>query len=431
VIRLRRDRLFPQAVRTAGVTTAVVLLMLVALCAGVDLLVRHNLVASVDERLEGRIASLQRNHDPLFAGQGVHDEQDRNLDTPILAWGVGHDGSVLGTSAGAPSLAASLRNAGAPTDANVGGIAVRISGATVDDGRVVVAESLASVSHALTTLVVAEALAAPVLLVAVFLGALAIGYRVAGPVERARRRQLAFTADASHELRTPLAVIEAETSLALSAQRDAEAYREALQRVAGESGRLRSIVDDLLWLARFDTEPAAPHTEPVDLSLVAVAAADRFRTVAAGRDLRIRSEVRGDRPPIISAPAEWVDRLCGVLLDNACKYSPPGGDVEVQVRSDAGGVTLTVRDHGPGIPAAERPYIFDRFRRATDSTAGAGLGLAIGDAIVRATGGRWEVGETPGGGATLSVTWPRSAGGAFQRAPDAASAPGRPAQQGE
>jgi two-component system OmpR family sensor kinase len=130
----------------------------------------------------------------------------------------------------------------------------------------------------------------------------------------------------------------------------------------------------------------------------------------------LRSERRGERPAVITAPADWVDRLCGVLLDNACKYSPPGGEVEVVVESGQNEVSLSVRDHGPGIPVEQRARIFDRFHRAADArTTGAGLGLAIGDAVVRATGGRWEVDETPGGGATLTVAWHRSAGVAFQR----------------
>ncbi|HXA29409.1 MAG TPA: HAMP domain-containing sensor histidine kinase [Candidatus Angelobacter sp.] len=412
--RLRRDALSRPAMRTAGLTTAVVFVLLVVLCAGVDLFVMHDLMASADQRLDERLSSLTTTHDTLFSG-AVRDQEDRNLEAPVLAWAIDGSGKVVNATASAPSLPASLRGVGSAQQATVGGVDLRVSGVAVDDGRVVAAVSMAPVSRALTTMLVAEAIFGPLLLAAVFVGALAIAYRVAGPVERARRRHVAFTADASHELRTPLAVIEAETTLALGAQRDAAGYREALERVAGESGRLRRIVDDLLWLARFDAEPEPPRAEPVDLAELAATAAERFRTVASRRGVHIRSERRGDRAAVIDAPVDWVDRLCGVLLDNACKYSPPGGDVEVLVGSDHNGVSLRVRDHGPGIPVAERALIFGRFHRATDSAGGSGLGLAIGDAVVRATGGRWDVGDTPGGGASITVTWQRSSGAGFDR----------------
>ena len=104
-----------------------------------------------------------------------------------------------------------------------------------------------------------------------FIGALIIGLRALSPVEQARRRQLEFTADASHELRTPLSVISAETSVALSAPRKAGDYRAALERIGRENDRLQKIVEDLLWLARFDSAPPQPDDEPLDLATIAAA----------------------------------------------------------------------------------------------------------------------------------------------------------------
>jgi signal transduction histidine kinase len=102
-----------------------------------------------------------------------------------------------------------------------------------------------------------------------------------------------------------------------------------------------------------------------------------------------------------------------VLLDNACRYTPPDGTVDVHVGRRDGRVRLAVEDSGPGIPAGERSHIFDRFRRASDAPGGSGLGLAIADAVVGASGGRWEVGTSPAGGASMAVTWtPLIRGGA-------------------
>ena len=114
---------------------------------------------------------------------------------------------------------------------------------------------------------------------------------------------------------------------------------------------------------------------------------------------------------IVTAPPDWLDRLVGILLDNACKYSPQGGSVIVGVAGEGRRVRLTVDDSGPGIPEAERGRVFDRFHRASDAPGGAGLGLAIADAIVRTTAGRWQIGTSPAGGASVSVSWPRSMSG--------------------
>ena len=259
-------------------------------------------------------------------------------------------------------------------------------------------------------MIVGELLIAPILLASVFLGAVAIGRRVAAPIEAARRRQLEFTADASHELRTPLSVIEAHTTLALAHDRDAAWYRTAFGRVDRESKRMRRLLDDMLWLARFDAAQAPPSTEPVDLGVLARHTADRFAVVAETRRLHLGVHVPAESV-VIAASAELVDRLIGALVDNACKYAPEDGSVEVSVTADGSRATVTVDDSGPGIADEDRTRIFDRFHRAvaTSSEAGgAGLGLAIGDAIVRATGGRWSVGTAPAGGARFSISWSRT-----------------------
>ena len=111
---------------------------------------------------------------------------------------------------------------------------------------------------------------------------------------------------------------------------------------------------------------------------------------------------------IIDAPAEWLDRLVSVLVDNACRYAGEGGDVRLSVSGAGNLAVLTVDDSGPGIPEDERERVLKRFHRASSTPGGAGLGLAIADAVVSATGGSWQIGTAPLGGARVQVTWAAS-----------------------
>ena len=325
---------------------------------------------------------------------------------PVFLWLVNAAGTVTAHSPGAPELPAGLLATHPPHDGlafttNLGQTdAFRLELTRDGHNWLIAGQSRAGDAHTERLLLYAEVIAGPCLLLAMFLGSLVVGLRALAPVEQSRRRQLEFTADASHELRTPLSVIRAEADVALSSPREAGEYRDALTRIQGESGRLRRLVDDMLWLARFDSRPPPPGDEPVDLVTLAQACADRFRAVGPA----VTADV-GDAPALISAPPEWIDRLAGVLMDNACRYAGADGQVRIGVRTQGSRVSLTVEDSGPGIPADDRPHLFDRFHRATEHGSGAGLGLAIGDSIVRSTGGRWHVGDSPLGGALMSVYW--------------------------
>ena len=327
------------------------------------------------------------------------------------------DGTVIANTSGA-DLPAGAVDVTTPETVVVGGEDVRVTGGTAGDNHVIVGQRTAEVTATQQTLLVAELIIGAVLLVLVFVGAVAVGRRVAAPIERARQRQLAFSADASHELRTPVSVIEAQTSLALAGAREPEADRRAFERIDRESRRIRRILEDLLWLARFDAMRGAPDAEPVDVGVMAAATADRFGVVAEARGITITvASAPGDH--VVAIPPEWLDRLLGVLVDNACKFAPDGSPVRISVGGEAGRVTLAVEDAGPGIPVAQRDRIFDRFHRATDGGSGAGLGLAIADGIVRATHGRWRVAESDLGGASMGASWPRALANQDDEAPRA------------
>ncbi|HEY3163332.1 MAG TPA: HAMP domain-containing sensor histidine kinase [Candidatus Limnocylindrales bacterium] len=395
------------SIRVALAATAVVALAYLAVSVAVVLIVQRSLTDQVDQRIAGSFPRLD--HD-AHGGGGPYDAPppDRFGGAPVIVWAIETDGTVR-TAPSNPALPADLASVHDPVTATVGGYELRLAGRQVGDDWVVIGQSMDPVTDTRGTVVLAELLIAPLLLGIVFLGAVAIGRRVAKPIEESRQRQLDFTADASHELRTPLAVIEAHTSLALTQERDMAWYRSAFGRIDRESKRMRRMLEDLLWLARFDASKRPPNVEPVDLAVMAAQTVDRFGAIAETRRLAIELDVPADGA-VIAAPPEWLDRLLGVLLDNACKYAPEGGRVVVTVIVDGSRVALTVDDSGPGIPATERTRIFDRFHRATDSQGGAGLGLAIADAIVRATGGRWKVASAPVGGARMGISWSRALG---------------------
>jgi signal transduction histidine kinase len=405
-------RLSP-AVKVAAGATAVIAVIYILGVIVLNAVVSTRLTEQNDDRLNSRLTAAR--NDPGMLGQriidsgeipGGADVDDDTDTTPAFLWALSSGGVVTAHSPGAPALPAGLPGA----FASPGGLArtvtlgsggrFRLYAAHDGSGWLVAGQSLVGDSHTQRLLLYAEVAAGPFLLLAMFGGSLVVGLRALAPVEQSRRRQLEFTADASHELRTPLSVIRAEADVALSSPREAAEYRDALTRIKGESQRLRQLVDDMLWLARFDSTPPPPGDEPVDLVTLAQVCADRFRSVGPS----ITTDT-GTGPALISAPPEWIDRLAGVMVDNACRYAGADGEVRIQVRTQGSRVSLTVEDSGPGIPEEDRARLFDRFHRANERGPGAGLGLAIGDSIVRSTGGRWHIGDSSLGGALMTVSW--------------------------
>ena len=406
---VRVDLVRAGAQRVALAATGIVAGIYLLIAVAVVFIVSHNLTANIDGTLSQWLGSMAAQR--AAVGQGFPGPRGGpQFDAPVLWWMYHPDGNFADSSTEAK--ANNLNLPVSPTsikDAQtlvVSGTDFRVTGGRVGDDWAVVGQSMSSVDQARSNLIQAELLIGPVLLVVVFLGALAIGRRVASPIEQARQRQMDFTANASHELRTPLAVIQAQTSLALAHDRDTDWYQRAFIRVNEESQRMRHLVDDLLWLARFEAMPRSGQAEPVDVGVMAQQAVDRFAAVAEARHQRLSVRLSGDSHVIAASP-EWLDHLVGVLLDNACKYTPEQGSIDVRVAAEGNRVTLVVDDSGPGIPADQRGQIFDRFRRGSDQPGGAGLGLAIADAVVRATNGRWEVSTSAAGGASMAVTWPR------------------------
>ncbi len=410
--RVPRRRLLPpqfgHAARVAGAATLIIAIVYTACVIALNLAVRHRLTGATDARLSDRLAEASRSNVTALPRKDGADDGDVD-DSPLFLWLISPSGRASRLSLDDPAFPAGLRpGPGWPVTTAIGGSYFRLVARPIGNQWIVAGQSLAQNRHTQAVLLDSEIAAAPLLLAAMFLGSLTVGLKALGPVEQSRRRQLEFTADASHELRTPLSVISAEADIALASPRSAAEYRGSLTRIQGEGKRLRRIVEDLLWLARFDSQPPPPGDEPLDVATTADTCAGRFRPVARARSITITADTATPAPALISAPPEWIDRLAGVLMDNACRYAGLDGSVRISVTVTAGRVSLALEDSGPGIPEAERSRLFDRFHRAADDGQGAGLGLAIADSIVRSTSGRWNVGDSPSlGGARMAVSWRR------------------------
>lgn len=210
-----------------------------------------------------------------------------------------------------------------------------------------------------------------------------------GRVGQAMEAERRFTADAAHELRTPLAGLAAQAQVALRARDEAE-RRHAIEQIAAGSRRAGRLVDQLLTLARLDPDHAAA-SEPVRLDRLAEEVCAAHGTEAMEKNIALELDAGVST---IAGNADMLRILLRNLVDNAIRYTPPGGRIMVSV---APGI-LTVTDTGPGIPAPERQRVFDRFRRlAGQETEGSGLGLSIVARIAERHGATVELGAGEAG----------------------------------
>ena len=218
--------------------------------------------------------------------------------------------------------------------------------------------------------------------------------------------QRAFVADAAHELRTPLAALEMQRRLVERASDTAE-RTAALTDLRAGLARMTHVVQQLLALARAEPGSGAVQAgEVVGLSdLVAQSIADHaILAEAKGIDLGTAGATGN---PVVRGDPTSLRTLLDNLVDNAIRYSPEGTRVDVDAGVLAGRSYLSITDHGPGIPVAERTRVFDRFyRHEGRSSAGTGLGLAIVKAIADRHEATVTLGDTPGGGVTVRVEFP-------------------------
>ena len=220
-----------------------------------------------------------------------------------------------------------------------------------------------------------------------------------------------FVANVSHELRTPLSVISGfiET-LADGAMHDPEKGPEYLATIQRHARQLTNLVNDLLAISRLEGRPDLPHRASVDLAAAARKIADLLLPAAQAKSQTLT--VEGAPASQVVGEADYLERAISNLVDNAIKYTPEGGRIEVFVKTVAESVVLEVVDNGIGIPAEDLPRIFERFYRVDRSRSremgGTGLGLSIVKHVAQVHGGSVELQSTPGKGSTFRLILPAS-----------------------
>ena len=233
--------------------------------------------------------------------------------------------------------------------------------------------------------------------------------RMFGRLQRAFEQQKRFVSDASHELRTPLTVLRGQLEVALRRRRSAQEYRQVLETSLGQAERLSRLVQELLLLARADSGKWQPDFQPVELAQLCTEIAGEIKTLAERRQIAL--EVACAKGPVVYGDPLLLRRMIANLLDNAIRYTQPGGQVRLSLELQGDLARLSVADTGLGIPTEELSHVFERFYRADQARSqqragGTGLGLAIVREIVRVHQGQIEVESTPGEGTIFTVRLP-------------------------
>lgn len=220
-----------------------------------------------------------------------------------------------------------------------------------------------------------------------------------------------FTADASHELRTPLTAIRSVGEVGLRGRRDEAAYREIIGSMLEEVDRLALLVDRLLMLSRADTGQAKLSMDIVDVRALAEEVAEQLGVLAEEKQQSIA--VRFETAPRWVGDRVVLRQALLNLVDNAIKYTPAGGSIEIHVAQTPDGTTIDVCDTGPGIPAELQSRIFDRFYRVDPARSrengGTGLGLAIAKWAVEVNGGHISLEAANAEGSRFRITLPQTA----------------------
>ena len=257
-----------------------------------------------------------------------------------------------------------------------------------------------------TDLIGAFSLVAIAAVILVAIGGSILTRKSMAPIVSTNANMRRFMADAAHELKTPIAILRSNAEVALQEPRDPAAYRTTLSEVERESTRLGGIVDHMLVLARADAGGRQIEKLRIYLDDIADDCVRAMRSIAEAKGVKLT--ISGFEEAAILADPALIRELIMILLDNAIKFTPRGGTVDLAVESKTGRPVLAVKDTGVGIGADDLPRVFERFYRVRDATGsapGAGLGLSIAKWIAEQHEATMEVMSELGHGTEVRVTF--------------------------
>lgn len=325
-------------------------------------------------------------------------------------------GELLGsTNARAPHLEqASIKSApSTPAFADDRGDRMRILGVSGRhdkyDYRVVVWTSMQPLARESATLQQAIWLGVPVAIALAAIVGSVIAKHSLQPLDDALRMQRAFMADASHQLRNPVSIVRTSAQVTLSREeRSSDEYRESLEIIGRQSERLSKMVDDMFMLAMVDAQGRPLQRAPLYVNEIIDDVVRDAQPLTIERGVTIARDDSEDVP--FEGDEELIKQMIWNLVENAIRHSPAGGAIRLSLARSAAGIEITVSDDGPGIAAADRDRVFNRFVRLESASggAGAGLGLPIAKWIAEAHGGGVVLDDTPHG-CRFRITLPVSA----------------------
>jgi signal transduction histidine kinase len=231
--------------------------------------------------------------------------------------------------------------------------------------------------------------------------------RMTADLARADQLRRDMTADIAHELRTPLTIIQGNLEAILDGVYPAD--MEHLEPALRKTQLLRHLVEDLRTLALADAGELALHTVPLNLGGLVQRTVKDFGVRAQAAGVKLNSEIPTQSPPV-NADAARIEQVLGILLDNALRHTPAGGQIMVHLQLVESEIWASVRDTGEGIPPEALPHVFKRFYRVKsepNALAGTGLGLSIARAIITAHGGRIWAESTVGQGTKMTLALKR------------------------